>query len=1815
MPMTTQYNSDAKSNNNLGDTSGGFSLMHALKGGASVVSASSHSDVDSTALLREGLSITGPSPTKATSTSTTTPKSISSHNSTASSDHRSHPHVGGMMSHNAAVTAAVPIRSTKSFTSSSNYYNQQQKLQQQRRSVNYRNAPKKFSPKNPKRTAMAETHGIGSASGGGVSRWLASASSMDSDDRLSSSRGGMGNGSEGDPGHNLETTSFEDCYSSATSGYHDAFTLLEGVERGDNASGSGNSNAGVNANANTNANTNAATTPSPRSGGHNLRSFFPSSSSPKRINQKVSSSLKSSPMRNHLPGVAQATTPSPRREMTTILSSNSSGSSVGSFEKKMLSHGTINGSKQNHFTTLSPPTLLDDASPSSAATTTTTTAPPNTPPHGAVPAPYAIEPAPSFGMPAPPSAAKRKPPSTTTSAATARSAFPMTTALKARAAARAASPSPATTSPSKRQTRSSASPLRHSSPISTSRMKHTLQKWSRAGVRAGAGRHAPTSSEGSGNYSDAVSQVLREDTAGQEVEVRDGKEAKPTKSGGAKSSGSKSQEGIEVVSSPGTPGSKGMGFGNFKGGVKAKSFRNRSPSPIRHFGGVGGVGSVDNYDDAATEAANNNTEKSGKSNLHMDKNSTASTPSFFGIRQMSPGRMKRNFKNRLSKSAVPASPRQNPGSQQQQHNASRQVGEWPRTRHQQYQPQHQHTPSPEKRQLPLYPTSDKESAEDDEGIDMVSASLAHTTMSFDVDEAPHTHLQHPLSQCISASPSFTSDMVESAPESMVPPSPIQESELETQEGYFISTTSFNIFESREFLRAMGGKASEASLATNYIWTGDELCQKKDDDVKERLERAVEVYYAGLGKILTRVRDWSMEQRGQRQNSSELLDENGNYIPFKPAPEVSQLLYKDFVEIAHSPETNVLLLAMSSILLRAGNAHFRRKQWKEACRDYVSAQSYRSLRHEAKDITSEEKKEHNNIYFEDAKLNGRISNNIASAQSKQKMYEEARSEYTKALQIKQGTLEALHKSNTNKKGEVDDSNLVSDIASTFHNIGLLRMNCGEPKKAEKAYKQSLSLRVKKFGLDDLGISSTLRALGDLYHHLKQYDDAFRSYKESLRIWKSHSGKSDLRTAEHYYNIGLVFYSKGPFVKARTSVAECLRIRRLHCSRKERLPVAAALYLLGLIASSSGNYDEALSLLEESLSLRQALLESTDYLLLSNVQLALGIVYHKRNDLQSAMDCFSLALVGRSQCLGKDHLLVSEVLQAIGGVYTTAQDYQKAFKTLEEALCIRKSASPNGSSLEVAETLDELSLVLFKSGDAEKAIELSEEALEVLKSAVGFDHLLVGKVLKNTGDYYQDMEAYDDAMEAYSESLRVMTAWHGREHVFLSEVLNEIGVTRFKNGEYKIAKQSFTEALRLMRLTHNDANKSAVFPTLNHLGHALYKNNELELAAETYLDSFNIQASIVTGDVNDGMKEFSAKLNVIKNRIAIMEQNEEDVVELSESLGGIASILRYLGLVIQEQGDFEAALSVNKLSLSVRLCQPFKEYSSMALMAETIAMFEYKRNNLASAMDYFNQALDAKKSYQGESTIDVARTVNNLANIHFSLGNLDDAMVLYQEAFKIKRHCLGDDSDEVANTLNNIAHVMVNAGKEQEALGAYHNVLRIRQDRYGKSHFSVATTLASMGDVYIKLGKLEIAMTYFEQCIRIQKLHQDHCDERVLENLGSIYGKLGEWHKAESTFEEIIALKRAAHGNECLEVAKTLDLLAVSYIEQNRHVESIEHLREALRIRKACLDDDDDEILASLNKLAFVYKSLGMTEQMMEMREEFEAHQERRRKGSC
>ena len=940
------------------------------------------------------------------------------------------------------------------------------------------------------------------------------------------------------------------------------------------------------------------------------------------------------------------------------------------------------------------------------------------------------------------------------------------------------------------------SPLRASSPSSrVKKMTNTLK------------RHIRSRSRGSGNYSDAVSRALNTPPSRDELERVDIID-------NPKSVGS--GRGVEVVSSPkkslSSPNetSRRVTTAQLEGEPwqAKRRIRNRSPSPVRYMNDTRNAPDISDWNDSATHDGS----------LQMERGSTASTPSSFvarNIRAMSPGRVKESWKKRNIKSdrgnGVPRPP-----THSHQRDMIAQV-----------------SPSPQI--SPSFST-------DVEDAQLVVPSLARTTMSFDIDDTPNR-----VDDNSGVVPgSFNS--IKDREGTLDTTYEDTDNDLQTSqdsEGYYINTSAFNLFECRQFLIAMGGNASNASLATNYIRTADALCEEN------KYVRAIQAYYAGLGLILARVRDWIYT-----------LSEEERSNPFMEKPPPTHVAQEDFVRVACDPDMNIILLIVSSILHRAGNAHLHLCQYNEACRDYNSAQAYRSMRNKSHksciDLTL--------LNDEDDMLQGRISNNLACAMSKCGLLDEARSEYTRALQIKQGILEMWHKRSKQSAASIEedgDMPLVSDITSTFHNIGLLRAKCNEFKKAEKAYKQSLSLRVKKFGLDDVGVSTTLCALGGLYYQQGQLDDAFRSYKESLRIWKKHIGKkSDLVTAEHYYNIGLIFYQKGPVSKGRASTAECLRLRKQLC-RDNLLPVASALTLAGMVNTVAGAHEEAASQLLEAMEIRRQEDQNEDHDLLT-IQLALGNVYQLQNRFDDAMDCYSAILPEWMGRFGSDHAKVAQVLQSIGSTYLAADKYDNAKTTLEEVLRIRKLLEPQ--SVEMAETLDSLGRVHYKLGDTEKAGELGEEALEVLKLSVkdNLEPMLLSKIMKNLGDYYQDVEAFEDAIDAYEECQRVLVAWHGEDHVCLVEVLNEIGVTRFKSEEFGVAKYSFEEvriaqhaaidilvnskhesnvvllkALRVMRLPQNGAQDTAIFPTLNHLGHALYKNNDLDLAAETYIESFNIQ----------------------------------------------------------------------------------------------------------------------------------------------------------------------------------------------------------------------------------------------------------------------------------------------------------------------------------------------------------------------------------------
>ena len=81
------------------------------------------------------------------------------------------------------------------------------------------------------------------------------------------------------------------------------------------------------------------------------------------------------------------------------------------------------------------------------------------------------------------------------------------------------------------------------------------------------------------------------------------------------------------------------------------------------------------------------------------------------------------------------------------------------------------------------------------------------------------------------------------------------------------------------------------------------------------------------------------------------------------------------------------------------------------------------------------------------------------------------------------------------------------------------------------------------------------------------------------------------------------------------------------------------------------------------------------------------------------------------------------------------------------------------------------------------------------------------------------------------------------------------------------------------------------------------------------------------------------------------------------------------------------------------------------------------------------------------------------------------------------------------------------------------------------------------------------------------------------------------RACDAYKETLVLKKRAYGGQHEEIIKTLDLLAMTLIEQSRFMEAAQPVREALELRRKRFGNEHPEVVSQINALAFLYNKAG------------------------
>lgn len=162
------------------------------------------------------------------------------------------------------------------------------------------------------------------------------------------------------------------------------------------------------------------------------------------------------------------------------------------------------------------------------------------------------------------------------------------------------------------------------------------------------------------------------------------------------------------------------------------------------------------------------------------------------------------------------------------------------------------------------------------------------------------------------------------------------------------------------------------------------------------------------------------------------------------------------------------------------------------------------------------------------------------------YREALSSYSKSLRLKRENL---------KIGYLVDrpdlkNNLLTSVATSINNIGYLRQHLGSTTRDEimKAYEDSLQIKKKILGDNDLSVGKTLNNIGSVFFGNNAYEEAIKAYQQSLEIMISNLGIQHLDTATIHSNIGKVHSVTGKLEEAKLSYHRALEIRWLQLGEK-------------------------------------------------------------------------------------------------------------------------------------------------------------------------------------------------------------------------------------------------------------------------------------------------------------------------------------------------------------------------------------------------------------------------------------------------------------------------------------------------------------------------------------------------------------------------------------------------------------------------------------------------------------------------------------------
>ena len=209
----------------------------------------------------------------------------------------------------------------------------------------------------------------------------------------------------------------------------------------------------------------------------------------------------------------------------------------------------------------------------------------------------------------------------------------------------------------------------------------------------------------------------------------------------------------------------------------------------------------------------------------------------------------------------------------------------------------------------------------------------------------------------------------------------------------------------------------------------------------------------------------------------------------------------------------------------------------------------------------------------------------------------------------------------------------------------------------------------------------------------------------------------------------------------------------------------------------------------------------------------------------------------------------------------------------------------------------------------------------------------------------------------------------------------------------------------------------------------------------------------------------------------------------------------------------------------------------------------------------------------------------------LGRTDQADLALRQAVPLAIKQYGDTSLEVAAVLSDLAGVQRVLGKQKEAMLTIESAIRMRERHPAEQLAEFANDLLNAATLRIELKEAKAAKTLLNRALSTgrgrRRLRESPQCLRILDVLADLYRDGSEYSEAEPLYVRALRLREAAFGPEAADLISTLDSLAYVYFGLTRYADAEPVYKRLLNLWETSAGPGHPMVALTLDKMAEFY----------------------------